>query len=520
MTLALAPVALAGEPGTTACFDGTPAIPIEPSREVDGQGTFALWPTHFQPAAPIGQPLPASRDSTGYTGFEVPPGEANGLEFFYDLDIVATDDSAHLFLSYNAGFQVWDISGVAARNPTLLAQRDGFEGDFHQFDVPAHHYFKIWDIAAIDPVGAPGATLVVLPGESAVGLTIWDATDKSNPTQLYQDTGRVGVQVAAANIADRSYAFYASNRGVEVYDLSRAREIGPCFENTATATSLCGGSGNPVWRGRLEPWPWGRTAYLDVMTAWIAGEARHFVATSDEFPFNDLGAEIRRIVDITQLPPTSAVALEGLDTINAGLDLFTIPERAFVRDRYYLGVIDAGTLAIYEVTECLAPGRIAGQSCAFSAANRRYQQPLGNLPSFSYLQFSTSLGRPFLYQGFHALCSLPPAVGEPNIEHLLDLEGLASGGPIVDLRGELYEDPNHNAPRRRIDYWSGYYDQATDGLSAFAPHGGRFHGRFFYRGAQSVFDVHRWAGPPPPSAEVFADGFESGNTSAWGEVTP
>ncbi len=519
-TSVFAPVVSAGEPGTTACFDGTPALPIEPSRSIDGQGTFAMWPTNFQPAESIGQPLPATRDSTAYTGFEVPPGEANGLEFFNDLDIVATDSSAHLFLSYNAGFQIWDIQGALARTPVRLSQRDGWLGDFHEFDIPAHQYFKIWDIAAIDPPDEPGATFVVLPGETAVGLTVWDATNKSNPIQLYQDTGKVGVQVSVTNIGGRSYAFYASNRGVDVYDMSRAREVGPCFESTSSAGSLCGGDADPVWRGRLEPWPWGRAAYLDVMSAEIDGEMRHFVAVSDEFLFEDLGAEIREILDVTQLPPASVSVVEGLNTLNAGLDLFTIPERAYHRDRYYLGAIDAGSLVIYDLTACLAPASVPGQACAFSAGNRRYRQPLGNLPSFAYLQFSTSIGRPFLYQGFHSLCSAPPTTGENNIEHLLDLEGLASGGPIVDIRGETYNDPNHAGPQRRIDYWSSYYDQSTDGLSAFAPHGGQFHGRFFYRSAQTVFDIHRWTGPPPPSDDVFADGFESGGTSAWDETFP
>ena len=506
---------VADEPGTIACFDGSPAQPIEQFRTVAGQGTFEMWPESFQPAEPIGSALPANRDSTQYNGFQVPPGEANGLEFFYDLDIVATESSAYLFMSYNAGFQIWNIGGAFAASPQLVSQRDGWLGDFQQFDAPFHYYFKIWDIAAIDPPGAPGDTLVALPGDQAVGFSIWDATNKSNPFQLYQDTGRIGFQVTVANIEGRSYAFYASNHGVDVYDMSRSREIGPCFETTSSPGSLCGGTDNPVWRGRLEPWPWGRAAYLDVMAAQIAGETRHFLAVSDEYLFAGLGAEIREITAITQLPPASTSVLEGLSDHNAGLDLFTVPIRASGLERYYLGTIDSGILEIYDLTACLAPASVPGQACAFSADNHRYSQPLGSLPSYAYLQFSESQGRPFLYQGFHSLCSLPPAVGEHDIEHLLDLEGLAGGGPIVEISGESYNDPNHLGPQRRISYWSSYYDQATDGSSAFAPHGGRFHGAYFYRGAQTLFDVHRWTGPPIDPSLIFADGFESGTTSAW-----
>ena len=128
------------------------------------------------------------------------------LEFFYDLDIVSSSKGDLLFASYNSGFQVWDITGVLATSPQQLARRDGWTGDFHTFaDRPTEFYFKIWDIAAIDPVGTED-TLVVLPGTGEPGLTIWDASTPTDPWQLYQDDGKLGKQVVAANIGNRSYA--------------------------------------------------------------------------------------------------------------------------------------------------------------------------------------------------------------------------------------------------------------------------------------------------------------------------
>ncbi len=517
----------AAAPGTTNCLDGTPARPVDQFRTMTGQGTFGLWPTDLRPAGAAGQPLPADRDSTLYNGFARPgfysfdvdgDGIVDDLEFYNALEIVEGPDGTHLYMAYNSGLQIWDIGGAFAAAPLLLAQRDGWFGDFWAFEPPqTEYYFKIWDVAAIDPADAPGETLVSLSGDPAVGPTIWDARDKLEPVQLYQDLGNVTFQVVAANIGGRSYAFQAATNGIHVYDMTRAREIGPCFENTNVAVNLCGGNSNPVWRGRLEPWPWGRTRYLSVLEAEIGGATRHFIAASDYFLFNGLGTEIREITDVTSRPPASAAVVEGLSDLCAGVELFMIPELPHGLRRFYLGAINGGTLEIYDVTACLAPASVPAETCALDEAHRKYSQPLGPLPSHAYVEFSEGNYRPFLYQGHHTLCSRPSAAGEGDVEHLLDLNGLATGEPIVDVRGETYLDPNHTVPTRRIDYWSSYYDQATDGFSAFAPLGGRFHGAYFYRAAQTVFDVHEWTGAAGAGVNLFADGFESGDVAVWSD---
>ncbi len=489
----LAPAAHA-QPGTTACQTGSPATPVQKSRTIAGQGTFEMWPQNFQPADPIGQSLPPERDSTAYNGFQR-PGIQDGLELFWAIDIVDGPAGPHLYMGYNAGWQIWDIGGAFATDPQLLSQRDGWVGDFDSFENPVtEFYFKIWDIGAIDPTNAPGATLVTLTGQPAVGVTIWDAADKANPFQLYQDLGKISLQVAVANVKGRSYAFHAATNGIQVYDMTRAREIGPCFENTNTATSRCGGNANPVWRGRLGPWPWGRAQYVDVLEADIGGVKKHFVAISDEFVFNALGVEIREITSITSLPPTSVARVQGLDTLNSGLDLFMIPEQASGIERYYLGTANNGALEIYDTTACIAPASVPGETCALGAGQRVFSRQLGFVPASIYVRFSESNGQPFLYQGFHSLCSQPPKSTEGHIEHLLDLGGLATGNPIVEVIGDEYMDPNHSSPQRRINYWSSYYDGATNGFSTSSSHDGEFHGPFFYRAASTLFDIHEFKG--------------------------
>lgn len=488
----------AGENNTMDCLTGSPAIPVEQFRAVPGQGTFEMWPPNLRPADPVGQALPASRDSTLYTSRSDQLPGAGGLEIFHDFDILRDEATVYFYMAFNSGFQIWDITGSNATDPVLRSTRNGWSGGFQVFpDPPTEYYFPIWDIDAIDPEGAPGDTLIALSGEGEVGVTLWDASNKNGPFQLYQDNGKIGIQVATANAGGRTYAFFAVNNGVNVYDMTRAREIGPCFENTNVATSLCGGSSNPVWRGRLEPWPWARARFVDVLEAEIAGDDRLFVVASDGFVSNPLGVEIREITDITTLPPTNVARTEGLNTISTGVDLFEYA------DRYYLAAVNFDNVEVHDVTACLegTPG------CSLN--NPRVDVPTKRL-DINFVHFSESNGRPFLYKGFQTLCSAPASTSEAPAEMLLELSGLVTGGPPVDILGESYVESG-----RRIDYWSSYYDQSNGGFSFFSPHSGRFFGDYFYRGAQSMFDIHRWT---EPSVQIEATTDERWLSSASPDV--
>lgn len=485
VTLGSGSTAKAGN-NTIGCQTGTPGIPVEQFRSVPGQGTIDLWHPNLQPADPLGQPLPESRDSTAYTSSPSQLPGANGLELFYDLDILEDTDSVYLYMAFNSGFQVWDVTGPLAASPQLRSTRNGWNGDFNTFSPPqTEYYFTIFDLDAIDPPDAPGETLLAVAGEGPVGPTIWDVTNKSGPVQLYQDTGKISVQVSAANMGDRSYAFFAANNGVNVYDMTRAREVGPCFETTSTATDLCGGNADPVWRGRLEPWPWGVVNYVDALRTVIDGQERLVVVASDGFPSHALGVEIREVTDPAALPPSNSLLIGGLHTLSFGVDLFEYS------GSHYLAAVSNTDLEIHDVSGCLTG--IVG--CTLSNPRFDVRTSLPNNPeAAAYVHYSESHGRPFLYKSFHTLCSGPTTVAEGDPEMLLELSGLATGDPIVDIRGERYLDPAHPAPRR-IDYWSSYYDKSTGGYSTFSPHGGKFHGDYFYRGAQTLFDVHVWSDP-------------------------
>lgn len=468
--------------GTIGCLDGSPAVPVP-----EFAGGVRLWPdSGFQPAETT---IDRLRDSTAYNGFQLlgaPSGGPNDLEFFNAVDILADGGTTYLYTAYNSGWQIWNITGSLADSPLRVSFRDGWRNDFHLFQtLPTELYFLIWDISVIDPPGSPGDTLVGVAGTEPVGFSIWDAEDKTDPHQIYQNTGHQnGYQVDTANINGRSYAFVASGSGVEIYDMTRAREVGPCFEDTGTGTT-CGG-GNPVYRGSLTPWPWGRTRYVDVMS--VGG--RDFIALSDSFVSNPLGVEVREILD----PSTgsSVQRIHGLHTISYGVSLFD-----YAGDQY-LAAINFDEINIYNLNNCLT----TGTGCNFS--NLESTTPTVALQDFAFLQYSESNGAPYLYQGFHTLCSQPPTNSDSNLEHLLDLSGLATGGPVVEIVGESYNDPGHVAPQRRLNYWTSYYDQATTGFSLVAGKHGMFNGQYFYRAAQGVLDIHKNGSVAVPTSTVTA----------------
>ena len=468
--------------GTIGCLSGSPVVPVPEL----GAGGVQLWADNFQPAEST---IDRLRDSSAYNGFQLlgaPTGSPNDLEFFNAVDILADGGTTYLYTAYNSGFQIWNITGALATSPLRVSFRDGWRGDFHAFQsLPTELYFLIWDVSAIDPPSNPGDTLIAVAGTEPVGFSIWDAEDKTDPDQIYQNVGHQnGYQVDTANINGRSYAFVASGGGVSIYDMTRAREVGPCFEDTGSSTT-CGGA-NPVYRGNLTPWPWGRTRYVDVMSVGN----RHFIALSDSFVSNPLGVEVREILD----PSTgsSVQRIHGLNTISYGVSLFD-----YSGDQY-LAAINFDDIEIFNLNNCLT----TGTGCNFS--NLESSTPTVALQDFAFLQYSESNGVPYLYQGFHTLCARPPTASEPNPEHLLDLSGLATGGPVVDVIGGSYNDPGHSSPQRRINYWSYYYDQSTTGFSLVAGKHGMFNGQYFYRAAQGVLDIHQNGTVTVPTSTVTA----------------
>ncbi|MCP5112548.1 MAG: hypothetical protein GY953_17110, partial [bacterium] len=108
------------------CAGKTPArhVPGPPPNHDPAAPEVDLWlPDIFRPGL-TGLPnrrLPDNRDSTAWDSTDA-TGYSEGFEIFEGLDVAGD----HLYVSYNVGFSIWDISGTFAERPKRITVRDGW----------------------------------------------------------------------------------------------------------------------------------------------------------------------------------------------------------------------------------------------------------------------------------------------------------------------------------------------------------------------------------------------------------
>ncbi len=462
-------------PTAGLCGDNSPAIPVPECRNAasgepeacDAPGTVRLW-AEIRPGRP-GETLPEERDSTQWSSATI-PGWGSGHELFYSLDI----DTDRLFVAYNAGLQIWDIGGDKAEDPERLAVADGWRGDFFTPFQTGENDFLIDDVAGV--ALGDGESLVALSGRAGVGLSVWTHSGRQAlATQLYQDPATATRRVRVVELGGRWYAFAGGTHGVFVYDLTEAADIGPCLDN---AGELCPG----VYRGRVSDQV--TSVYIDTITR--AGKV--YVANSSGIGFP---LQIWEVPEPAS-PATAALRFSGL----AG----ALGEAFFeLDDFFYLAVVEwvepSWVLRIYDVTECLDR-----DGCG--SLLLRWESALSHLGSNQLLTYSTSDSRPFLYYGLQAT-----SLEGPAIEKLLDLSDFPASVREITAFGERYTDPCNGL---EIDYWGDYYSGNDSGLRNLSPRVGKFRGKYFYRAAFGILDVH-----VTTSSVIFLGSFESGNTSRW-----
>ena len=479
----------------------------------DLQGNLLLRPTDLS-----GNLFPSLRDSTGYTGFQL-PGAGTGLELFIAVDVELSGPTPYLYAGYNAGFQIWDLADpTLPNNAAMLSYQDGWEGDFQVFQgTPTEFPFVNWDLDALD--AANHRAVVALASATPVGFSLWDVEDKTNPFQIYQDHGRFGESVALANINNNVYAFFpqTTSAGVQVYDVTRALEVaqtsGQCLDETNTPGPLCGGASNPVFLGSLTPFTSTRAFHVDVLHR--QADDLHYLAISDANLFNSLGVEIRRINDPADPSNTDGDGLDNpvvasfLGPFVAGVDLFEDSGRTYLAA---IQIDGPNTYAdIYDLDACLS-----GTPGACGAPPRVYRRRIHDAFEHSYVSSLELNGTQMLYVGLHSLCSVPEVVGEAKNEYLINLTGLPNQVPQDGselIVGDSYSE-TVGANMRNIDYWTAYYDGVSPGLSAFSPVRAVANGNYLYRAGWSIVDAHEWLGEAP-TGQIFSDGFESGSTGAW-----
>jgi uncharacterized repeat protein (TIGR01451 family) len=472
------------------CGDNSPAVPVPECRSANGAevdcsspGAVRLWSGGLRPGLP-GKTLPEERDSTDWTSTTI-PGANSGHELFQSLAVL----EGYLYVAYNAGVQVWDIRGLRAEDPELVAAADGWRGDFFTFPGIGENDFYVDDIGVAE--GFTGARLVGVSGKDTAGFTWWlhDAATGAL-AQLYQDLGNDSRQVRVVSRNGNVFAFTAGPQGLDVYHGSLAEllytgcppevplELCVCLDDHGSA---CPG----IYLGTLPDELPG--LYLDVLFR----DQRLFVAAS-----GGTGIPVR-IWEVDPMVPAKAeLRFSGLSSGAQGLAFFersghpylaAVVREASTPPRWYL--------RIYDVLDCLTgcsslPGELFSVEVSSGAVQR-------------FLTYSESGDRPFLYFGL----DLIGLEGEGE-ELLLDLGEFPAAVRELTAASGTYFDTCSGLP---VDYWGDYYPGNGNGLRNVRPKVGRFEGKYFYRAAWGILDVHVLEEEFP----LFADSFESGDVSGW-----
>lgn len=455
------------------CGDNSPARPVAECVDSTGDsvacntpGAIQLWPDNFRPGGmtrggevhpPV---LPESRDSTQRVAGTTVPGSRSGHELFKSLSIV--DD--RIYVAYNAGLQVWNLD-PDPEDPTMIADRDGWLGHFLTFPPVSEQLTFVEDIAAIDP-GPTQNDLIFLSGKEPVGPSIWE-WNGTNFVQHYQDEGTTSRQVRVVEVGNVVYGLTATDDGVVVYNLTAASNLSsPCLDDQGT--HFCGTN---VYRGEIPGMTLGR--YLDV----IVSSGKLYVATTDGF---------FRPIQIWELPDPNqpSTAIERFDGSGVG---FGARGPAFFEynNDTYLAFTQNHKIKIYDVDDCLdSNGCSALGACKLSGG--ACEIPISDWSSSEqYVTYSESNGTPFLYYG-----GTPLNIEGPRVEKLVDVSQLGAANPSFPAmtdNGGSYTDPCNGL---QVDYWGDYYPKNDNGLRNFYPRMGKFRGGYFYRVAQTLFDVH------------------------------
>jgi PKD repeat protein len=460
------------------CSEGRPAFSVPAS--IDGT---SLWGS-LRPGDQTGganERLPDDRDSTDYTGNNV-PGLTRPL--FSSVDV----EGDWVFASYATGFRIYS-AGEKPQPAGTADLRTGLCDPSNLYPLTPEcteikHFFN--DIDA--PEGKHD--IVAMAGLPPVGMIIANTANKSQPFILYQDIGKGsdtnGTQVYSATIGGRDYAFLAANvgaLGLHLYDMTAARSLNRCLENSSTGPLLCSG----VYKGRIGG------ARMAVYVDGVATSSGHFIAVSSGGFGQEKGVEIWNVSNPNSPISVGRFLTAGSDAISHGVALW---EKA---DRQYLAIHIGDKGQIFDITDCLPGG------C--TSLPKIWERPWtdwGKAPNAVryFVTFSRSGNTPFLYFGAADQCG-----SGLQREFLFNVSNASNPDEItpentVTIDGKV------------IDYWGWYYsgnyyagngtnDPKKHGFSRITPAVAKFGGNVLYRAASTIFDTHVWtqATPTPPIAD-------------------
>ncbi|HEV8240403.1 MAG TPA: hypothetical protein VGS57_13620 [Thermoanaerobaculia bacterium] len=414
------------------------------------------------PAALWGAVEPTSVlvNATSWTGSQRP-------SLTYNISTTVDIENGWLFVSNYDGLSIWDARTDPA-NPSRTVIKGGFEGQIPHW-VPTGEFTQV--VFGVDAPEGIDTIIGLAAMPHTLGFTIWDTTNKSNPLELYQDSTRGSYQVYADRIGGRDYAFVADfigSPGLYRYDMTAARSFSACGE--ATPTISCPG----VFKGRI-----GSAEALKYVHGLVVG-SRHFVVTSG----GDTTSSGIRIWEVTNpdAPVEVVHDFQGYAVYHAthGVAMWTQD------GHHYLAARHDNTAKIFDVTDCLTTG------CTDLQSRVIWSQALRSMPEAQYWMsatFSRSGNTPFVFFGHHDVCVDGEAPGHK--EMLYDVTTAAQ--PREVSPPQTIQDQGET-----VDYWSWYSSDTIRGFAHYAPRVAKFYGAYLYRAAATIFDVHKYTGPPAP----------------------
>jgi PKD repeat protein len=445
LALAVAAVAAAGGPAPaaaqtcdrTGCGWISCGTPATPVAST-------YWNSSLQPAETS---IPLERDVTAFNEYT---GAYASNPYFFSIDI----QNGWAFTAMDYGVKVWDIHSSPV--PTSSTSYLNLNGGFLNGGDPNENKTPIQDISL--PAGNDSLGAVV--GQGKVGTAIIDFSNKSMPHAIYQSYDVEATAVYAANVAGTNYAFVGSVQqpgGLLAYNMDAAKRVAPCSE--AIPGSSCPG----VYVGK------------------IGSRAPSYLAGVDQFLVASSGAAIGfDLWDVTT-PGNPSLKLTGLgDRSVYGVAMWKNGST------YYVGAIGGPNFANPSVPYQLWVFSCATGSCGAltPVSTTTIDVTIATTASY-FLTFSRGGAAPYLYIGSDQVCGVPTT----QREWLFDVSNPAAPNDITP------------APVGGAGYWGWYYRANGTGFNFLMPRKGKFNGQYFYRTAQSLFDVHQHVGQTIPLAD-------------------
>lgn len=415
--------------------------------------------------------LPAARDNTDFQEFQSPWNNTDPL--WYSLDV----ENGWIFTALHQGLEIWDARGPKAAAP-IRANSIG-QSKFPIWTTSPHELYPVRDVDA--PPGNDRVVAVAI--RTGGGLAVFDTSTPGFPRSVYGDGGKNGSEVYAGRIAGSDYAFLASLDGFGLlsYNLTAAAALSsPCVDATPVQQA-CG-----VYVGRLGS----SSSFKHVDGAGDLTGNRHWIVASHGS--TNKGFEIWEVSH----PHSPQLLLRDLtDTEVLGVALWRAGSEYFLGLRARVG--GSTFPRIYDV------------SCIASGGCGPLGQPIWStvLPAGAsefFVTYSESDNRRFLYFGSVDRCFLGL-----QREWLFDVTNPEQTFDVTPP-SQIYQG-------QLTGYWGWYYRRNPTGFNRIAPRVGKFAGPYFYRAAESIFDIHRLTDAP---GDLFIDGFESGSLSAWSATVP